>query len=421
MAIIDLVSWSPQGNKVVYAWRFPETNLSTLTQLIVQESQEAVLFSKGQIVGKFGPGKHTLNTENLPILRNLFGIPFGGKNPFTAEVWFVNKIQTFSIDWSVSKMPIHDPDYNTQLPLVAGGRYGLKVNDAEKFLIKSVGTRTEFTQDDLTNQFFGEFSTKTKSQIAQYVIKHRVGFKYLSAYLDELSEYLKNVLNSFWNNLGLELLQFNITTIDIDKSTEEGKKVAEAIATQASMSITGHTWQQEQMFNTANNAVDGFGNGNGGLIGGLMAMNMMGGMGGGGNVGSGMMNPQFNQPTFSGNNQGSQANSNGQEQQVKMVYCSNCSKKFPNTTRFCPHCGDPYNPCPKCGTDNDENAKRCVSCGTLLQSGGGNCPHCNAALAPGATFCGDCGKQVQSGDTCNRCGTTLSPTVKFCPKCGNKR
>ena len=104
MAIIDLVKWSPQGNKTIYAYRFPETNLSTYTQLIVQESQEAVLFSKGQIVGKFGPGKHTLNTENLPILRNLFGIPFGGKNPFTAEVWFVNKIQTFSIDWTVRKM-----------------------------------------------------------------------------------------------------------------------------------------------------------------------------------------------------------------------------------------------------------------------------------------------------------------------------
>jgi membrane protease subunit (stomatin/prohibitin family) len=72
----------------------------------VQESQEAVLFSKGQIMGKFGPGKHTLNTENLPILRNLFGIPFGGKNPFTAEVWFVNKIQFYSINWAVSKMSI---------------------------------------------------------------------------------------------------------------------------------------------------------------------------------------------------------------------------------------------------------------------------------------------------------------------------
>ena len=88
MAIIDLVRWAPQGNQTIYAYRFPETNLSTYTQLIVQESQEAILFSKGQIVGKFGPGKHTLNTENLPILRSLYGLPFG-KNPFTAEVWFV--------------------------------------------------------------------------------------------------------------------------------------------------------------------------------------------------------------------------------------------------------------------------------------------------------------------------------------------
>ena len=62
MAIIDLVKWTPQGNKTIYAWRFQETNLSTYTQLIVQESQEAVLFSKGKIIAKFGPGKHTLNT-----------------------------------------------------------------------------------------------------------------------------------------------------------------------------------------------------------------------------------------------------------------------------------------------------------------------------------------------------------------------
>jgi membrane protease subunit (stomatin/prohibitin family) len=85
VAAIDLVDWSKDfgsGAGTVYAWKFPATNLSTYTQLIVRESQEAVLFSKGAVMGKFGPGKHTLDTENLPILRSLFGIPFGGKNPF---------------------------------------------------------------------------------------------------------------------------------------------------------------------------------------------------------------------------------------------------------------------------------------------------------------------------------------------------
>jgi membrane protease subunit (stomatin/prohibitin family) len=420
MAIIDLVRWSPQGGKTIYAHRHPETNLSTYTQLIVQESQEAVLYSKGQIIGKFGPGKHTLNTENLPVIRTLFGIPFGGKNPFTAEVWFVNKLQPYNIDWATDRMSIHDADYNTQLPLVAKGRYGLKVSDAEKFLIKIVGAKNEFTQDDLTDQFFGEFTTKTKSTILQFMLKHRIGFKSVSAHLYDLSEYLKGTMLPFWENLGFDLTQFYITSIDIDSSTEAGRRVLEAISRQSAMSITGHTWQQEKMFDVANNAVDGLGSGNGGLIGGLMAMNMMGGMGGGG-AGAGMMQPQFNQPSFAGNSAGGGIQQTVQEQPVKMVFCSNCAKKYPNTTRFCPHCGDPYNPCPGCGTDNAQNAKRCVSCGTPLQAEGGHCPHCNAPLTAGSTFCANCGKQVQSGDNCSRCGTALLPTAKFCPKCGNRR
>ena len=421
MAIIDLVRWAPQGSKTIYAYRFPEVNLSTYTQLIVQESQESVLFSKGQLAGKFGPGKYTLNTENLPILRSRFGIPFGGKNPFTAEVWVVNKLQPYNIDWAIGKMPIHDADYNTQLPLAATGRYGLKIRDAEKFLLKIVGTKGEFTQDDLTDQFFGEFSTKTKSTILQYMITHRIGYKTISAALDEISNFLKAAMTPFWEELGLELTKFYITSIDIDGSTPDGQRVLEAISQQSAMSITGHTWQQEQLFGVANNAVDGFSSGNGGLIGGLIAMNMMGGMGGG--AGAGMMNPQYSQPSFGGSSAG---DASGQQsalpQQERMVFCSGCAKKFPSTHRFCPHCGDPYNPCPKCGTDNDQNAKRCISCGAPLQAGAATCPSCSAPLAPGSTFCGSCGKPLQASDgCCSRCGTPLAPNIKFCPKCGNKR
>lgn len=68
MAFIDCASWKPQSDEFVFAYRYPETNLSTFTQLIVAESQEAFLFSKGQMMDKFGPGKHTLNSENIPIL-----------------------------------------------------------------------------------------------------------------------------------------------------------------------------------------------------------------------------------------------------------------------------------------------------------------------------------------------------------------
>jgi membrane protease subunit (stomatin/prohibitin family) len=415
MAIIDLVKWQPQGDETIYAWKFRETNLSTYTQLIVQESQEAILFSKGQIVGKFGPGKHTLNTENLPILRSLYGLPFGGKNPFTAEVWFVNKLQPYNIDWKIDRMDIHDADYNTGIPLVANGRYGLKISDAERFLIKIVGAKESFDQNDLTDQFFGEFSTKTKSTLMQFMINNRIGLKQISAHLDSMSEHLRSIMLPFWENIGFELTKFYITSIQIDSSTEVGKRVLDAISRQSAQAIGGYTWQQSQAFEVAKDAVEGMAQGSGGLLGAVVATNMMGGLGGGG----GIMQPQYNQPTFgSQNNPGAGANQQTVTP-VREVYCSNCSKKFASNLKFCPFCGDEYCPCPKCGTDNDKNAKRCVSCGQTLMLDISVCPNCHSQIPSGSSFCGNCGKPISEGK-CSRCGAQLASNIKFCPKCGQK-
>lgn len=422
MAFIDLVRWTPDRENI-YAWRFPHTNLSTKTQLIVQESQEAIFFSKGQIVGKFGPGKHTLSTENMPLLRSLYGIPFGGKNPFTAEVWFVNKTQAYNLKWETDTLSVHDAGYNTHIPLCASGKYGLRIVDAEKFLIKAVGTKAQFTEDDLTEQFTGEFTAKVKSIIMQHMIGNNIGFKQISMHLNSMSELLRIDLSAFWSELGIELMKFYINTIDIDTTSEEGRRVKEAITKQTEMSITGRTWQQEQMFGTANNAIEGMTTNmkEGGLIGGLMAISMMNNMGGAGNAMQSMMQPQYNQPSFGGNVPPAGVAQEGPQPNVKMVHCSNCASRYPSTSRFCPKCGDPYNPCPKCGTDNDLNARRCISCGVQLGVADSyKCPQCNSPVAQGAAFCGSCGMRLAPSNVCARCGAPLSPGAKFCQACGFK-
>lgn len=428
MAIIDSVSWSPQGDDIIYAYKYPQNNLSTYTQLIVNESQVALLFSKGELIGKFGPGKHTLDTENIPVLRRLFGLPFGGRNPFLAQVWFVNLIDSYSTPWTISRLNIHDVDYQTNLPLMIDGQYGIRITDPEKFIIKMVGSRDVFSRTNLTHQFEGEFTTKAKSAIVGFMQQNGIGFKSVSAHLDGLSDMLRIRLGEFWSEQGVELTKFYVSNVDIDTSTEEGRKVKEAIATQSSMSITGHTWQQEQMFDTANNAMNsmsgGFGGNGSGLLGGLMAINMMSGMTGG--MGGGAMRPQFDQPTFGGGSQGADAGYGhthpGGGGAARMVYCSACAKKFPNTMAFCPHCGNKYNPCPHCGSDNPESARRCVSCGAPLSGANPKCPYCHTEIPAGCAFCPGCGQPVvTSSNMCSRCGATMPPTAKFCPRCGNKR
>lgn len=391
MALIDVVEWSPQNN-AEFAYRFPHSNLSTATQLIVHESQEAVFFSKGQILGKFGPGKHSLTTQNLPLLRNFFGIPFGGKNPFTAEVWFVNKTAPLNIDWETTTMRYMDPDYGQMLPLVAKGRYGLKVADAERFLVKLVGTMRSFTSAELTDHFKGAMIAKTNSSIVAFMSANRVGINSIAMHLDDLSRFIKQPMAEFWEEYGFDLAGFYITEVNLDTNSPEGRKISEAMSDRSAQAIAGYTWQQKQSFDVAGKAVNN--NSPMGILG--VAM-MTGAFSGGNSMGGAMMQtPPQNQYQFGGQSQPNYGAPQGQRIVRKEVFCSNCSRKFSADSAFCPFCGNRYNPCPMCGADNSPKATRCVTCGSVLTQS-----------APADNICQRCHNPVQFGQ-------------KFCPICGNK-
>jgi membrane protease subunit (stomatin/prohibitin family) len=98
MALIDRIKFdAPDDNILV--WKFPSDELTLGTQLIVNQSQEALFLKGGQVCDLFGPGTYTLSTANLPLLRALVDLPFGGQTPFAAEVWFVNKTVKRDLRW----------------------------------------------------------------------------------------------------------------------------------------------------------------------------------------------------------------------------------------------------------------------------------------------------------------------------------
>lgn len=412
MALVDVVEWRPE-DRDEFAWHFPETNLTTYTQLIVAESQEAVLFKDGQMLGKFGPGRHTLDTKNLPLLHKLFGLPFGGRNPFVAEVWFVSKIQLRNLDFASASFRYHDPDYKTMVPLIAKGRYGIQVKEAEKFLKKLVGTTESFKSRDVTDHFQGEISTRVTSGISGHMQADTIGIKAISGYLTRLSALLGEELRPFWADYGFELLAFNVSSVDIDESKDDGREILKAMAQQSAQSIAGYTWQQKQTFDVAGKALNG-----GSEFGMLGAMMMAGGGlfgGGNGGMASAAMTPVASTA-------GADVKSSGQLTGAAMareVFCSKCAKKYSSTSKFCPYCGNAYNPCPTCGADNDTRATRCVSCGTVLvESQGAVCPKCGHPLVAGAAFCANCG--ASASKSCPRCHSPVKADAAFCPCCGKK-
>ncbi|GAB3625371.1 hypothetical protein PTE30175_01473 [Pandoraea terrae] len=253
MAIIDLVKWS--GSPNLLAWKFPSEELSTWTQLVVNESQEAYLVRGGVYEGPFGAGRHTLSTENLPVMRTLIGVPFGGKSPFTAEVWYVNRVTNLDVRWGTpDAIQLQDPKYGVMVPVRAFGQYGVRITEPKKFLLKLVGTLAGFDADTLAEYFRGVFITRIKTEIANAITRAGLSVLEINTQLEALSEALKTSLSAEMAEYGVGLAQFNIHSINVPENDPAVKTLKAALAKRAEMGIIGFTYQQERSFDVMETA-----------------------------------------------------------------------------------------------------------------------------------------------------------------------
>ncbi|MCY2927570.1 MAG: SPFH domain-containing protein, partial [Planctomycetota bacterium] len=118
-------------------------------QLIVQESQVGVFFRDGRALDGFRPGRHTLATENLPLLKGFLGEGFRGKTPFQAYVYFVSTKTFTNLGWgTASPVTFRDTDLR-MVSLRAYGTYSIRITKPRTFLDTLVGTRGVETTFDL--------------------------------------------------------------------------------------------------------------------------------------------------------------------------------------------------------------------------------------------------------------------------------
>lgn len=218
-----------EGDNSTFVWKHPCEDFNTSSQLIVHESQEAILFLNGQALDLFGPGRHTLETENIPILRHLINIPTGGESAFHCEVYFINKIEQMAIRWGTdSKVQYVEPTYKFPLSIGASGEMSLCVDDSRKLLVKLVGTEHILDRQHLTIYFRSILMAKIKTYIAQTMRSNAINIFEIDEKLEAFSTDIHSRLIPDFLDYGVQLKRFYVTTIvkpDGDPQYEKFKEL----------------------------------------------------------------------------------------------------------------------------------------------------------------------------------------------------
>lgn len=404
--IADIIKY--EGDNSTFIWKHPCEDFNSLTQLIVHESQEAIFMMNGQALDMFSAGRYTLETQNIPKLGKFLNRATDDQTPFHCEVYFINKTEQMAIKWGTdSRVQFIEPTYGFPIYIGASGEMTLRADDSRKLLLKLVGTEDDLSQAKLVQYFRAFLMTKVKSYLTQTIKAQKINIFEIDEKLQELSITLNEMLRPDFEEYGVALERFFVTTIVkpdgdaqyesfkslhfrqyadiaeaklrqqvgiIDEETKARQTIIESQAKATKRAQEGYTYQQERGFDVA----QGFANneGAGQFTGMGVGLGMMAGVGGtiAGVVGGAMNDALNGAPT--------------------------------NQTK-----------CAKCGVILPINAKFCLECGEkVVQSNTVICPECGKTVIKGK-FCPKCGHKLIT--VCPKCGADTKGG-KFCLECGEK-
>ncbi len=377
MALIGVIKHNSNSDEFI--WKYPNEEIGTWSQLVVNPTQEVILVKDGMICDIFKAGKYTLDTENIPILNKIINIPFGGSSPYKVEIWFINKKYNLSIKWGTpTPIQLEDPKYNIFVKIRSYGHFGIKIEDTKIFFMKLIGTNSSFREREINSFFKGLYITKIRDLISSYLIKKRISILEINAYIDELSRHIKENVEGIFREYGIMLVNFFINDISVPDDDISIKRLKEALSKKAEMNIVGYNYVQERSFDTLEGAATNSSNSIGtNLMGAGLGMTMGVGLG---NTLSDTMNSQLDIRNYSDKNS-------------QKITCKKCSFVLPGGAKFCPECGSiQIKKCNNCGTiQKDKNAKFCLECGaTIIKT----CKKCKNKVSEDSKFCSECGEII---------------------------
>ena len=351
MALMQIIEYMDEGPDEMMH-RIPSEGSGEFrlgSQLVVQEPQWAVFFRDGKALDVFGPGRHVLTTQNIPLLTALLTHPLYGDTPFRSSVCFVSRRVFTDLKWGTSEPILFRDSEFAMIRLRAFGIYTLQVTDPKLLVMKLAGTRAIYRNEQIEDFARGIIV----GRLADLLGENLDSVLDLPRYFDELAAALKARVKDDFYQYGLSLIDFVVNAITPPQEVQKRIDERSGMEAVGGMERYFRFKTAAAIGDLAKSGGDGTG---GGVADGGLAGTAAAGLGLGAGAGLGFMIPGMMQ----------QAMAEGHQPRMR---CPGCQADVVFGSRFCPQCGTNLAAgaaCPQCGAQVAAGSKFCMNCGQRL-------------------------------------------------------
>jgi len=230
--LLEVIEWTDDSRDTL-SFRFPDDDkaIKNGAQLIVRESQTVQFLYLGEFGDTFGPGKHTLTTDNIPVLTKLKSWKYGFNSPFKADIYYLNTRLFTGNKWGTSNPVMMRDDDLGIVRVRAFGTYDFKIVDAKLFLKEVAGSDQNFRLDE----FADTMRSRIVSLFADALATAKIPVFDVASRYTELGDALLPLINPVIQaKYGLEMTSFILENVSVPPEVEQ------AIDKRSSMGAVGN-------------------------------------------------------------------------------------------------------------------------------------------------------------------------------------
>ncbi len=243
-------------------WKYPNREIEVGSQVIVNESEEALIFENGQLIEILDAGRHVIESGNIPGMDGIIRRSIGNNSPIKIDVWFVSKVVSTDYKWGV-QLQVKDNTHQLIVPVGSYGSILLRIEDPASLVLQVVGKKKQMSKDELKDFLMPSIERSLKEYIAEKIKEGTLDVFNIETILGEASNDTKDSLEVLFERFGLKVIEFFIQGIEVIGENPEYKKIKESLADAASLRIrakaasdTKGFYQEEKALNALNKAAE---------------------------------------------------------------------------------------------------------------------------------------------------------------------